>query len=58
MELGVPGPISLGVAGSEGGGGTGVTCQLGQIVRSWDSLRLIRVGPLPVIVTVLISVEL
>src|ERR1700761_4893588 len=32
VELGVPGPISLGVAGSEGGGGTALTTNISALL--------------------------
>ena len=47
VELGVPGPSSDGVAGSEGGGGTAVV-EVSVLLTHGNNdlnLRLIRVGP-------------
>jgi hypothetical protein len=49
VELGVPGPSSLGVAGSDGGGGT-AQYQEGLTIIDKRCLRLMRVGPRPLIV--------
>lgn len=48
VELGVPGPISLGVAGSEGGGGTmrSLWSVSTSVFGSVDNIQLIKVGPL------------